>query len=112
MTGNVKRFVEKLDMMNVRIHKDLVVDEPYVLITYTTKMGEVPKTTNDFLLRNSTHIKGVSSSGNLNWGRHFALASEHISSQFNIPILLKFELAGTEKDIMIFLERLREVETY
>ena len=38
-TGNVKRFVKKLNMKAVSVDERTEVDEPFVLITYTTGFG-------------------------------------------------------------------------
>lgn len=112
MTGNVERFVKKLNMRNKRIKSKMLIDESYVLITYTTRFGEVPKSTSDFLEENHHHLKGVSSSGNRNWGLNFGRAADIISKEYGVPLLLKFELSGLENDVGLFIERLREFETY
>ena len=39
MTGNVKPFIHKLNMPAVQIGEDLVIDEDFILITYTTRLG-------------------------------------------------------------------------
>jgi len=112
MTGNVERFVKKLNMESLKIHKELRIAEPYVLITYTTRMGEVSNKTRDFLFDNYPFLKGVASSGNRNWGTNFAKAADIISEQYKVPIILKFELSGTEQDLNTFKERLRELEVH
>ncbi len=111
MTGNVERFVKKLEIKNViKITGGLIVEEPYVLITYTTGMGKTPKKTEEFLIDNHLYLRGVASSGNRNWGNNFSKAADTISDQYDVPIILKFELAGLENDVNLFIERLREIE--
>ncbi|MFL1672654.1 class Ib ribonucleoside-diphosphate reductase assembly flavoprotein NrdI [Paenibacillus dendritiformis] len=102
-TGNVQRFVNKLGLDAIKIHSDLLVDESFILITYTTKKGEVPASTSIFLEKNHAFLKGVSSSGNKNWGLLFAVAADHIANQYHVPIISKFELSGTKKDVENFL---------
>lgn len=113
MTGNVERFVRKLELEKIiKITDGLVVIEPFVLVTYTTGIGRLPKKTEEFLKGNHPYLKGVASSGNRNWRDNFGKAADMISEQYNVPIILKFELAGLENDVNLFIERLREIETY
>lgn len=108
-TGNVERFVNKLNMTNVKICDDLIVNEPFILVTYVTGFGQVPKTTLDFLFNNHAHMLGVASSGNLNWGSSFAISADKIAQMYNVPIISKFELSGTLKDTQFFKQRVEEM---
>lgn len=108
-TGNVKRFVEKLGMDCVQINSDQQIDEPFILITYTTGFGQVPQTTKDYL-RNKGHLlQGVVSSGNMNWGNFYGRAADLISEQYNVPILMKLELSGTTKDVVRFKQEVDRI---
>lgn len=107
-TGNVKRFVGKLDHEHIRIDAELKVQRPFVLITYTTGFGQVPERTMRFLEQNAAWLRGVAASGNRNWGTRFGLAADHISRLFQVPILMKFELSGTASDVERFT---REVDS-
>lgn len=102
-TGNVERFVQKIKALTgwdiVQITEDIEIETPGHLITYTTKIGEVPERTMGFLERHAKHIMTVSSSGNRNWGANFAKAAERIAAAYQLPILLKFELSGTQPDV-------------
>lgn len=108
LTGNVKRFVGKLDMESIQLTDSLIVNEPYILVTYTVGFGQVPEGTQRFLLNNNHYIMGVASSGNRNWGSNFARAASSISKEYNVPIIHTFELAGNVDDVGIFN---REVES-
>ena len=108
-TGNVKRFVQKLSLPSRQVCPDLLVQEPFVLVTHTTGFGQIPQTTLDFLEQNYFYLRGVASSGNRNWGENFARAAELISEKYNVPILLKFELSGTKKDVEVFKERMEQL---
>lgn len=104
LTGNVERFIKKLKGLEcVKITADLIINEPYILITYTTGFGEIPKSVVHFLERNGSNIIGVAGSGNMNWGKKFCNAVNLISNTYKIPILCKFELSGNEKDVQQFI---------
>jgi protein involved in ribonucleotide reduction len=80
----------------------------FVLITYTNGFGAVPQEVQEFLGKHNHNLVGVSASGNKNWGKDlFAKSGDKISQQYNIPLLHKFELSGTDNDLMIFLERVK-----
>ena len=105
-SGNTERFVQKLNVKNtiVRLSPLLLVEEEFVLVTYTFLFGEVPTATKLFLENNHKFLKGVASSGNKNWGNNFAKAANIISDNYNVPIIHKFELSGTDNDIKEFFE--------
>lgn len=54
-------------------------------------------------------MEGVASSGNRNWGANFGKAGELISKQFMVPLLLKFELSGTKRDVEIFEQEVAKI---
>ena len=113
-SGNTARFVEKLGLPARRIpllrqQEDLVVDEPFVLVTPTygggegrgVERGAVPKQVIRFLNdeRNRSLIRGVISAGNTNFGEHFCIAGEIISRKCSVPHLYRLELFGTPEDV-------------
>ena len=55
-TGNVERFVKKLDVNAIKVTPYLILNKPSILITYTTGFGEVPKSTIGFLEKNKKYI--------------------------------------------------------
>ena len=81
---------------------DYEVDFDYILITPTIGFGKVPDDVERFLIENHKHLRGVVGSGNKNWGNRFAKASEIISEQYNVPLLMKIELHGNTKDLINF----------
>lgn len=110
VSGNTARFIEKLGMRAERIplHRrddDLVVTEPYVLVTPTYGGGDgrgaVPKQVIRFLNdeRNRRWIRGVISAGNTNFGDGFCIAGDIISRKCNVPHLYRLELFGTPDDV-------------
>ncbi|MEH6872663.1 class Ib ribonucleoside-diphosphate reductase assembly flavoprotein NrdI [Bacillus safensis] len=114
MTGNVQRFINKItnyNYLNVKkITEDTMITEPFIHITYTIGFGEVPKLTQVFIHNNKELLRGISSSGNKIWGNNFGLAADKIASQYNVPILLKFELAGTDSDVAAFLQEVKFID--
>ncbi|GKU78259.1 class Ib ribonucleoside-diphosphate reductase assembly flavoprotein NrdI [Paenibacillus sp. L3-i20] len=111
-TGNVKRFIKKLNMRAVPIDEREQMDEPFVLVTYTTGFGQVPEKVNSFLESNHQLLRGVSASGNRNWGKGFAKSADTISEKYDVPVILKFELSGTNLDTQHFVERVQAIEAY
>ncbi|MGE6627885.1 class Ib ribonucleoside-diphosphate reductase assembly flavoprotein NrdI [Bacillus pumilus] len=114
LTGNVQRFVHKIKnnkYLNAKkITEDTMIAEPFIHITYTIGFGEVPKLTQTFIHNNKEMLRGICSSGNRNWGNNFGLAADKIADQYNVPILLKFELAGTDSDVAKFLQEVKFID--
>jgi len=111
-TGNVRRFVEKLKLPSVQIEDTMALEQPFVLITYTTGFGQVPEKVAAFLKKNHRQLRGVSASGNRNWGNGFALSADRISEMYGVPVISKFELSGTTKDVERFVQEVRAVASY
>lgn len=113
-TGNVKRFINnlKLNIPMIQVTDGLIVNEPFILVTYTTKIGQTPQTTLDFLKNNHNYLLSVASSGNKNWGQYFAKSADNISQMYHVPILFKFELFGTPNDIENFTNKVIQYETH
>lgn len=116
VSENTHRFVNRMALRAYRIplKGDLIVTEPYVLITPTYgNHGEVPKQTANFLndLNNRNLLCGVIGSGNQNFGVNFAMAAEIISKKCQIPLLYKFELSGTPIDEINIRNGLKQFET-
>lgn len=109
LTGNVARFVDKLQLPSVQISEGLIINEPFVLVTYTTGFGEVPSSTLEFLKRNNQLLIGVAVSGNRNWGQFFARSGEIIANMYGVPLILKFELHGTPQDVTTFKEGVQKL---
>lgn len=114
VSGNTARFVEKLGVPAQRIplfskEEELVIDEPFVLVTPTygggagrdTEKGAVPKQVIRFLNdeRNRSNIRGVISAGNTNFGEAFCQAGEIISRKCKVPHLYRLEVFGTQDDV-------------
>jgi protein involved in ribonucleotide reduction len=109
VSGNTKRFVEKLGRPATRIplhaRDALQVDEPYVLVVPTYGGGDgkgaVPKQVIKFLNdpQNRELIRGVISAGNTNFGSGFGIAGDIIAAKTGVPHLYRFEVFGTPDDV-------------
>lgn len=117
VTDNTHRFVQKLDLPNVRIplrlkDEPLIVNEPYVLVCPTygggvSLTGEnsrpVPRQVIRFLNNehNRSCIRAVVAGGNSNFGADFGKAGEVISAKCKVPYVYRFEMMGNEDDVRI-----------
>lgn len=75
------------------------IDGDYVIFTYTDGKGIIPKIVEDFLDANPG-VKAVVGSGSME--RHadtFNFAAEKIAEKYDVPILAKLDMDGTEYDI-------------
>ena len=92
--SNVERFIKSFpDIKSVKITDNLLLEEDFILVTYTTGFGQVPQLVEDFLTKNNKHLQGVAASGNRNWGDMFAKSADVIFDKYNVPVLMKFELS-------------------
>ena len=109
-SGNTARFVARLGLpaLRIPIRPDdpmPAVDAPFVLIcpTYADGQGRgaVPKPVIRFLNDSSRRalLRGVIGAGNRNFGATYALAARVIAEKCGVPVLWRFELAGTDTDI-------------
>jgi protein involved in ribonucleotide reduction len=115
VSENTLRFIQKLDVPALRIPlktsdaAEFSVDEDFVLVTPTYGDGNVPKQVIKFLnlKQNRVRCMGVIGSGNRNFHDVFAKAADVIAYKLEIPVLYKFELAGTPEDIEKVAEGLK-----
>ncbi|MBM7029849.1 class Ib ribonucleoside-diphosphate reductase assembly flavoprotein NrdI [Bacillus velezensis] len=110
LTGNVRRFVAKSGLATVEIKPGLMIAEPFVCVTGTYGFGQVAGTVSDFLADNSDYLAGVAASGNRNWGDNYAKAANVIAAQYGVPVIGRFELAGTDADVRQFIERVNALD--
>lgn len=110
-SGNTARFVQRLGIAAQRI--PISTDDPmpaprapFVLMLPTfadgAGRGAVHKQVIRFLNDPDTrhYIGGVIASGNRNFGTTFALAGDVVAQKCAVPVLYRFELAGTETDVV------------
>lgn len=110
-TGNVRRFVQQIPLPRLEIITgDERVEEPCILITYTTGFGQIPAEVERFARGHLHQIRGVAASGNRNWGSSFAAAAERLAERYGLPVLHKFELSGSHKDVEKILKGVRDAQ--
>lgn len=109
-SGNTERFMERLglDAWRIPISPEAPMPEPqspFVLVcpSYADGQGRgaVARQVIHFLndARRRSLLRGVIASGNRNFGKWFACAGPLIAAKCQVPVLYRFELAGTEADI-------------
>lgn len=109
-SGNTARFVARLGLSSMRLPLSAdaatpMAADPFVLIcpTYADGAGRdaVAKPIIRFLNveANRRLLRGVIASGNRNFGETFAMAGRIIAEKCSVPVLYRFELAGTDTDI-------------
>lgn len=107
VTENTSRFIQKLGVPALRIPLKtadaalFTVEEDFVLVTPTYGQGKVPPQVVKFLNleQNRVRCKGVIGSGNRNFYEDFAKAGVTVSAKLQVPLLYRFELAGTHEDV-------------
>ena len=109
LTGNVRRFIQRAGLSNTmaltKANKTEEINEPFIIVTGTIGFGQVPDPVQAFLDVNHKNLKAVAGSGNRNWGNNFAKASEEIANNYNVPLLMKFELHGNQEIADEFREK-------
>jgi protein involved in ribonucleotide reduction len=108
--GKTERFVKKTGLDHVKISSDLVMTEPFVLVTYTTGRGEVPDTTLHFLKNNHEKLLAVAATGHPNWGEQFyARSGDIIAARYGVPLIAKITMSGYDSDVNTFKEGVSEL---
>jgi protein involved in ribonucleotide reduction len=118
--GSVKKFLDDCGIEATRITGDMIVEEPFVLVTYTTNLrvdgekrcGMPPLKTSAFLENNHEYLVGVAASGDKVWGKdNFAKSAEKICNKYKqAKLICTFQKRGTSLDRQKFLEFLEGVE--
>lgn len=113
LTGNVKRFVEKLSLPSVEItptNPFISVSEPYVIIAPTYE-GDLTESIEDFIEHNDLSLlRGVVGSGNLNFADLYVFTAKDLAKKYEVPMLQAIEYSGTEEDVKKLRELLEDVK--
>lgn len=110
VSENTHRFIGAVGIPAARIPlrpKDppLHVDRPYVLVTPTYGGGDLRRAVPRQVIRflndpaNRQWIRGVITSGNINFGEAYCAAGRTIAGKCGVPELYRFELLGTRRDV-------------
>lgn len=105
-TGNTEYFINKVGLNNKKmpLNGNIEINEPYILVFPSYGGGKlkgiVPLGVKSFLDNplNVKNLRGVIGSGDRNYGDYFALGSKIVAEKFNVPLLYRYEIKGTEKD--------------
>ena len=113
LTGKTRQFVKKLNWDFIEISKKnstVQMEEPYIVIT-PTYGDQVANFFYEFIDfgENRALLKGVAGSGNRNFNTSFCSNSRELASKYGIPLLHCFENQGTDKDVQILIEKVREI---
>lgn len=110
LTGNTSRFTRRLMKLDSSIDLRSVDDlskasssERAHLLSYTTGIGEVPKSTLRFYASYPGTILSVASTGNRNWGLLFGATADKLSEWLSVP-KFKIELSGDTQVAKEYLE--------
>lgn len=111
-TGHVEKIVNKLGLTDALKIVDGTenLDGDYVIFTYTTGKGKVPKPVATFLAANPGVVAVVGSGSSAK--SHidtFNFAAENISKTYDVPILAKVDGVGTDDDVVQIKAALEEL---
>lgn len=96
-------MVDKLGLPSVQIDANTQANQPYFLFTYTDGLGDIPAAVIKFIKKpvNQKFLRGVIASGNVNFGDSFCKAADKLAQVFNVPIIRKIDLRGSEEDLRV-----------
>lgn len=99
-TGNTKALADKLRYETRPIKEDATA--PYILITPTYEKpragNTIPPQVARWLEGNHHLLVGVIGTGNRNFGATFCQAAVDVSNAYDVPVLHRCELRGTDID--------------
>jgi len=101
LSGNTKAFANRFEKDGysvLSIRETIPENTPFILFTPTYNFGEIPAPVERFLRKHSGNIRAVVSFGNMNWGENYAAAGEKIRDRYGVPLLLKVELRGSDRE--------------
>lgn len=107
---HVTKFIKRSGVEAESITEVDKVEEDYILVCSTYGHGEVPEPVLAFLAKWGQRIRGVAVSGNRIWGEDmYGRAGDIIAEKYNVPLLMKFEISGNNKDAQKFNELVTEI---
>ena len=109
-SGGTRRIAEALNTNTVEL-SDYDGTSPYVLACPTydqPRGGFTPKPVTDFLKLHEGKMVGVIGLGNRNFGEKYCQAAHDISKQFNVPVLWRIEIMGSQEDLTIVDSGMKE----
>jgi ribonucleoside-diphosphate reductase protein NrdI len=112
MTGLGKKFALKLLKEVYDIDQvPSTIQSPILLVTRSINFGEIPQTTNDFLMLHASKVVAVVVGGNRSWGKTFGAAGDKIEAMYNIPLIEKFEGVGFPHQVKKVIDWIENYES-
>ena len=110
-TGNVRFIInQKLNLPSKELREDEIVNEDFIIFTYTDKLGELPEKVDKFMKLNHPLCKGVIASGNKNFGKYnFCRAADILNELYGIEIIDKLDLRGNDSNYEKIKKRYNEI---
>ena len=113
LTGKTRQFVNKLGWESIEISRKnptVQMEEPYIVITptYGEQVAHFFYEYIDFE-ENRNLLMGVAGSGNRNFNTSYCSNSKELAKKYDVPLLHCFENQGTDKDVQILKEKVREI---
>ena len=102
-SGGTRRVAEALNTDTVEL-AGYDGASPYVLMCPTydqPRGGFTPRPVTQFLEKYAHLMVGVLGLGNRNFGEKYCQAAHDISKQFNVPVLWRIEIMGSQEDLAI-----------
>ena len=102
-SGGTRRVAEAFDTDTVEL-SGYDGASPYVLACPTydqPRGGFTPRPVQQFLEEHAHLMVGVLGLGNRNFGEKYCQAAHDISKQFNVPVLWRIEIMGSQEDLAI-----------
>ena len=109
-SGGTRRVAEALNTDTVELSNYDGVS-PYVMLTPTydqPRGGFTPKPVQTFLDKHAHLMVGVLGVGNRNFGEKYCQAAHDISKQFNVPVLWRIEIMGSQEDLAVVDSGMKE----
>lgn len=109
ISGNTKAFANRFTADGyevVPLRQAKGIDRPFVLFTPTYNFGDIPAPVRRFLNEHGRYMKSVVSFGNQNWGAVFARSGDLVSELYAVPLLLKIEMRGGDREYNTVKEKL------
>ena len=120
-TGNVRHICGRLqelgiDSVEIESGDGLIMYQPFLVFTYTDKLGSAPQEILEFMEKNHALCRGIIVSGNRNFpGGIFCGAALELKRLYDIPIVHAYDLRGYDSDdqkVLAFYQKHMEEKTY
>jgi protein involved in ribonucleotide reduction len=113
LTGNVRNFVEKLEVNSIEIEYSnplVEVNEDYIIIVPTYD-DNITNSISEFVdyANNQIQLKGFVGSGNKNFDNGYCFNAKDLSIKYNKPLLFTFEFSGTDEEITQFKKEVLQI---